>query len=61
MSKIKIVQIAIAASTDDTWCQQYLDDKGRVWEYINPTSDKEGYFTLIELPEEPAKEGEYER
>lgn len=48
MSKIKLVQIAIAASIDDTWDTLALDDKGRLWRM-----DSQNEFTLIELPEEP--------
>lgn len=66
MTKIKVVQIAMAASTDDTWDAQYVDDLGRVW-YQDPvyneksTIDPPGIAKVfshyewkqLELPEEP--------
>ena len=51
MSTIKVVQIALAASLDDTWSEQYLDDKGRVW-MCNWSSGKP-QWTQLDLPEEP--------
>lgn len=63
MAKIKVVQIAMAASSEE-WDTQYLDDKGRVWRQVfklvdnpdeNATSKKitEYFWTQIELPDEP--------
>lgn len=66
MSKVKIVQIAIAASNDDTWDAQYLDNKGRIWynaeqfQYITAPDDRVMEATTgrtewkqIDLPDEP--------
>lgn len=66
MSKIKVIQIAIAASTDDTWYAQYLDDKGRVWYNATQYQSVTGpdgrvmeaatgrhEWTQLDLPEEP--------
>lgn len=63
MSKIKIVQIVMAASQEE-FDYQYLDDKGRVWlqdghwEMDSATSPGAGKhwvseWKLLELPEEP--------
>lgn len=69
MSKVKIVQIAMAA-TEEEWDTQYLDDKGRVWRQSykmidNPkftpeasVSDSrpeiaEYFWEQIDLPKEP--------
>jgi hypothetical protein len=49
MGKIKLVQIAVAASIDDTWDTLALDDKGRLWRIGNQNE-----FTLIELPDDPS-------
>lgn len=54
MSKIKIVQIMVTASLDDTWLQQYLDDKGRVWEF-NQAADADKQWVQLDLPEEPTE------
>lgn len=48
MPKIKIVQIAVAASGDDTWDTLAVDSFGRLWRLTN--NDE---FKQVELPEEP--------
>lgn len=53
MAKIKVIQISVAVSIDDTWDLQYLDDKGRVWERF--CRDGKNVFEQLELPEEPAQ------
>lgn len=53
MAAIKVVQIAVTASTDDTWDEQYLDDKGRVWERSYNKAVGRWEWSQIDLPEEP--------
>lgn len=53
MPKIKVIQIAIAASTDDTWSMEYLDDKGRVWERIQLPGTRAQSWAQLTLPDEP--------
>ena len=60
MSKVKIIQIAVAASDTDTW-SEYLDDKGRVWYQTSVYQGKNDSgaplynyeWRQIDLPEEP--------
>lgn len=60
MAKVKIVQIAMALSTDE-YQAEYLDDKGRVWyQWSRQKSDgangqpyTEYYWQQLDLPDEP--------
>jgi hypothetical protein len=65
MSKIKVIQIAMAANSEE-WDTQYLDDKGRVWRQTFRMVDNEDpkttdyrprvpeyYWEQVDLPEEP--------
>jgi hypothetical protein len=68
LSKVKIVQIATAGTSEDIWVE-YLDDKGRIWtqtgKWVYPQGvgarNKDGSiirnwvneWNQTELPEEP--------
>jgi hypothetical protein len=61
MAKVKIIQIAIAGSTDmgcPEYAAEYLDDKGRVWVPSYPNSSTAPpAWTQLDLPDEPKDEG----
>ncbi len=63
MTKIKVVQIALAGNTENADSAEYLDDKGRVW-YLTSRREKVvgGYdsdytyineWKQVDLPDEP--------
>lgn len=53
--KIKVVQIAIAASETEIR-SEYLDDMGRVWYEVYDNTSKEYLWKQLNLPDEPKKD-----
>jgi hypothetical protein len=56
MSKIKIIQIALATDSENGLYGEYLDDQGRVWYQHSERDDGNEWITnwkQLELPDEP--------